>query len=112
MRPTRYTKGIGETICDIIWAIICVKPAVVNTIDYLADWKHHNGSRVKRNLTIGASVLFFVGCIAIIGFSIANAGKESKYDRANRRADAHSAELQRMTNSLTGRGRTFDLFGK
>lgn len=112
MRPTRYTKGIGETICDIIWAIICVKPAVVNTIDYLADWKYHNGERVKRNLIMAVSVVFLLACGAICVNSLINAGGVSEYDRAKRNADAHSAELQRMTNSLTGRGRTFDLFGK
>ena len=112
MRPTRYTKGIGETICDIIWAIICVKPAVVNTIDYLADWKHHNGSRVKRNLTMAGWGLFTLFVCFGIFVGIANSGKESDYDKAMRRADAASAELKRMTNSLTGRGRTFDLFGK
>jgi hypothetical protein len=103
MRPTRYTKGIGERTLDAIWAIICVKPAIVNTLDYIADWKYHNAERVKSNLAVAAGVLFFIACGAIIINSLVNAGGISEYDRAKRNADHHSAEFWKMHNGMTGR---------
>ena len=86
MRPTRYTKGIGERTLDAIWAIICVKPAIVNTIEYIADWKYKNREDMKRNAIVAGCVLAIFATVGTIAYTIANTQIKSRQDEARTRA--------------------------
>lgn len=95
MRPTRYTKGIGERTLDAIWAIICVKPAIVNTIEYIADWKYKNREDMKRNAIVAGCVLAIFATVGTIAYTIANTAKSSEYDKGMQMSKDSIVETKR-----------------
>tara|TARA_Y100001938_G_C8061482_1_gene417547 strand:- start:86 stop:496 length:411 start_codon:yes stop_codon:yes gene_type:complete len=110
MRPTRYTKGIGERTLDAIWAIICVKPAIVNTIEYLADWKYKNREDMKRNAIVAGCVLVIFATIGTVAYTVANAQIKSRQAEAKARAATNEikAHMDEANSILENAIRSYD----
>ncbi len=106
MRPTRYTKGIGETVCDVLWAIICVKPAVVNTIEYFADWKYKNRENMKRNAIVAGCVLAIFATAGTIAYTTANTQTKSR--QAGATTNRIKADMDEANTILENAIRSYD----